>query len=340
MLRFAKSQKIRRSGGISMRKLLALTVVIGLGCLPQAASAQAYPKRPITMIVPFAAGGATDVIARIVSEAMSRELGQPIVVENVAGAGGTTGSVRAKNAAADGYTLLTGHMGTHASSYALYTTPRYDPRSDFEPIGLVASAPIVLFSRPNLAENSLDSFISYAKAHPTTVGHSGVGSNAHLTCALFNSMTGLKPTEVPYRGNAPLMSDITAGNIDYSCDQIITLASQIAGGQVKGIAITGNSRSPLVPEVPTFVEAGLPKFDADAWTALFVPRGVPADVVSRVHEAYLSAIKSRPVIERLSGLGAVIPTGESLGPEYLRVLVARDLERWAKVVQDANIPRQ
>ena len=324
-----------------MRKLFALTVVIGFGCLsPQAASAQAYPTRPITMIVPFAAGGATDVIARIVSEAMSRELGQPIVVENVAGAGGTTGSLRAKNAAADGYTLLTGHMGTHASSYGLYNTPRYDPRSDFEPIGLVASAPIVLFTRSNLPEKSLDSFVRYAKAQPTTVGHSGVGSNAHLTCALFNSMTGLKPVEVPYRGNAPLMADITAGNIDYSCDQIITLASQIAGGHVTGIAITGNSRSPLVPEVPTFAEAGLPKFDADAWTALFMPRGVPADIVSRVQGAYVSVLKSRPVIERLSGLGAVVPTGEGLGREHLRALVARDLERWAKVVQDANIPRQ
>lgn len=324
-----------------MRMLLALTVVIGFGCLsPQATSAQAYPKRPITMIVPFAAGGATDVIARILSEAMSRELGQPILVENVAGAGGTTGSLRAKQAEADGYTLLTGHMGTHASSFGLYVTPRYDPRSDFEPIGLVASAPIVLFTRPNLPEKTLDGFIRYAKSQPMTVGHSGVGSNAHLTCALLGSMTGLKPTEVPYRGNAPLMTDITAGNIDYSCDQIITVASQIAGGHVNGIAITGNSRSSLVPAVPTFAEAGLPTFDADAWTALFAPRGVPADVLHRLHAAYVSALTSPPVIARLRGLGAVVPTGESLGREYLRALVARDLERWTKVVQDANIPRQ
>jgi tripartite-type tricarboxylate transporter receptor subunit TctC len=324
-----------------MRKLITLTVVMGLCYFsPQAASAQAYPRRAITMIVPFAAGGATDVIARVVSEAMSRELGQPIVVENVAGAGGTTGSLRAKNAPADGYTLLTGHMGTHASSFGLYSTPRYDPRSDFEPIGLMASAPIVLFTRPNLADKTLESFIRFAKAQPTTLGHSGVGSNAHLTCALFDSMTGLKPTEVPYRGNAPLMADITAGNIDYSCDQVITVASQIAGGQVNGIAITGSARSPLLPGVPTFAEAGLPSFDPDAWTALFAPRGIPPEVVSRVHAAYLRALNSPLVIERLTGLGAVVPTGESLSREYLRDLVARDLERWAKVVQDANIPRQ
>jgi tripartite-type tricarboxylate transporter receptor subunit TctC len=324
-----------------VRWLMATGIVaFCLQAAPQTVAAQEYPRKTVTMIVPFAAGGATDVIARIVSEAMSRELKTSIVIENVAGAGGTTGSLRARNAEADGHTLLVGHMGTHASSFALYSPPRYDPRTDFEPIGLLASAPIVLFTRPQFPASNLAEFTSYARSHPMTVAHSGVGSNAHLTCALLGSLTQLKTTEVPYRGNAPLMTDLTAGIVDYSCDQIITVASQISGGQVKGIAITGSRRSALLPDVPTFAEAGLPTFDADAWTALFVRSGVQGSILDRIHQAYVFALKDPSVVSRLQMLGAVAPGQSQLTREYLGALVERDVARWAKVVREAGIAPQ
>lgn len=320
--------------------LMAAMTWCALVAAPVASIAQPYPKRTITMIVPFAAGGATDVIARIVSEAMARNLGQPFVIENVPGAGGTTGSLRAKLAPADGYTLLTGHMGTHASSFSLYATPRYDPRSDFDMIGLVASAPILLFTRLTLPANTLREFIDHAKSNPTTVGHSGVGSNAHLTCALLASQAGIKSTEVPYRGNAPLMSDILAGTIDYSCDQIITIASQASAGHVKALAISANRRSPLLPNTPTFVEAGLPAFDADAWTALFAPVGLPREVSDVIQQAYLEAMRDPSVISRLNELGAVVPQTEKLGTNHLRSLVVGEVERWSVVVRNAGISPQ
>jgi tripartite-type tricarboxylate transporter receptor subunit TctC len=303
------------------------------------ALADSYPQRSVTMIVPFAAGGATDVIARIVAEGMSKTLGQRVIVENVVGAGGTTGSERAKNAAPDGYTILTGHMGTHASAFSLYAKPKYDPRRDFEPIGIEASAPIVLFARKDFPAKNLAEFTAAVKAGGETikVGHSGIGSNAHLTCAMYAGLVGAKPTQVAYRGNAPLMTDMMAGTIDYSCDQVITIAPQVASGAVVAYAVAGEACSPALPGVPTTAEAGLPAYQADAWTALFAPKGTPEPILVRINEAYAKALDDEPVKKRLEELGAVVPPPARRTRAALADLVAADTERWAKVIEAQGI---
>lgn len=317
-------------------------IALASACLAAAigtASAQTFPQRAVTMVVPFAAGGATDVIGRIVAEGLSKELGQRVIVENVAGAGGTTGSARVRAAEPDGYTILTGHMGTHASAYSLYAKPKYDPRTDFEPIGLEASAPIVLFARKDYPATTLAEFTASVQAggDGVKVGHSGVGSNAHLTCALFASLTGTKPTQVAYRGNGPLMTDLLAGTIDYSCDQVITVAPQVAAGTVKAIAVAAEARSAALPDVPTTAEAGLPAYQADAWTALFVPKGTPAAIVDRLHAAYEKALDDDLVRRRLLELGATVPAPAQRSRAYLADLVARDVERWGALIRQAGI---
>jgi tripartite-type tricarboxylate transporter receptor subunit TctC len=325
-----------------MRILRRAVLAAGLSLLATPLLAQSFPSRHVTMIVPFAPGGATDVIARILAQGMSTSLGQQVIIENVAGAGGTVGSLKAKNATADGYTVLVGHMGTHGSSYALYKTPKYDPRADFQPLGIIASAPIVVFTREGYPAADMKAFAASAKTKggDLKLGHSGVGSNAHLTCALLSSIIGAKPTEVPYRGNGPLMNDLLAGTIDYSCDQVITIAPQIAGGKVKGLMLAGSERSKLLPNVPSATEAGVPEFTADAWTSLFAPKGLPEPVAAKLNAAYQAALNDPAVVSRLSELGAVIPKPEQRGGAALAVLVKSDVDRWAKVIKDANIPLQ
>lgn len=322
-----------------MLRTLIAAVLFSFGPVGAAVS-QPYPSRAITMVVPFAAGGATDVIARIVAEGMSRALGQPIVIENVAGAGGTTGSRRVQNAAPDGYTLLVGHMGTHSSAFSLYVTPAYDPRRDFSPIGVIASAPIVVFSRSTFPATSFPEFVQLLRTRDSTVAHSGVGSNAHLTCALLASLIGVQSRAIAYRGNGPLMNDIAGGHVDYSCDQIITVASAVSGGQAKAYAITGAQRSPLLPAIPTFAEVGLSAFDADAWTALFAPRSVPQPILDRLNLAYQTALGDLDVQRRLTALGAVVPPTDQRGHRHLSQLVEREVDRWARVIEGAGIPKQ
>lgn len=322
-----------------MLRFLFSAALIGLA-LGGGASAQPYPTRPITLIVPFAAGGATDVIGRIVAEHMSRALGQPIVIENVAGAGGTIGSRRVQSAAADGYTILTGHMGTHSSAFSLYASPAYDPRRDFAPIGVVASAPIIVFARPNFPAADFAAFVQSLKGREATMAHSGVGSNAHLTCTLLTGLLGVSARAVAYRGNGPLMTDIAGDHVDFSCDQIITIASAASGGQAKAFAITGERRSPLLPAVPTFAEVGLPAFDADAWTALFAPQGTPQAVLDRLAQAYEAALDDPYVRDRLLKLGAVVPERNQRGPGPLADLIAREVDRWARVIEAAGVPKQ
>lgn len=325
-----------------MRKLAALTLLASAVSLSTASPVVAdkdYPNRAITMVVPFAAGGATDVIARIVADGMSRQLGKPIVIENVAGAGGTIGSIRVMKAAPDGYTLLTGHMGTHASSFALYAKRKYDPRTDFEPIGLAASAPIVVFSRKDLPATTFQEFVALMKEKGADlkVGHSGVSSNAHLTCKLLNALVGTKPSEIPYRGNGPLMNDLLAGEIDYSCDQVITVAPQVSAGTIKAFTVASPQRSKVLPDIATSEEGGLKAFQADAWTALFAPKGLPDDVMASIHAAYAATMAQPDTIARLEKLGAVVPTSAQQSHSYLKTLVAADVERWTKVITDANI---
>ena len=269
-----------------MKKVvLALAAVAGLAAT--GAQAQNYPTRPITMIVPFAAGGPTDVIARIVSDHMSRTLGQQIVIENVAGAGGTTGITRAAQSQPDGYTIMMGHMGTHGAAPALYPNLKYDPTKDFAPIGLAAGTPIVIVAKKDFPANDLKGFLAYLKANGDKVNmaHAGVGSVSHSTGIFFNSVVKVKPTMVAYRGTGPALNDLMGNTVDFMTDQIVNVAPQIQGGNIKAFAIATPERSPVLPNVPTTKEAGLDGYEVSAWNAIFAPKGTPPDVVKKLSDA-------------------------------------------------------
>src|SRR4051812_45076743 len=236
----------------SFRMFVGL-IVLALGATPVAAQSDYPTRRPITLIVPFAAGGPTDVIARIVSENMSRTLGQSIVIENIVGAGGTTASVRAARAAPDGYTIEMGHMGTHAASVALYPNLAYKPDVDFAPIGMAAGTPVLILGRKDFPPKDLKEFVAYVKANESklNMAHAGVGSVSFTTCLLLNSIMGVKPTSVPYNGTGPALTALIGGQVDYMCDQIVNVVQQIQSGQIKGYAVGTAERNPALPAVPT-----------------------------------------------------------------------------------------
>src|SRR5437667_3740317 len=273
-----------------MRHVLprAIAVLVALGFVAAPVAAQDdYPRRPITLIVPFAAGGPTDVISRIASDHMSRTLGQPIIIENIVGAGGTTASTRAARASPDGYSIEMGHMGTHAASVALYPNLAYKPDVDFAPIGLVAGTPVLILARKDFPPNDLNAFIPYVKANvdKLNMAHAGVGSVSFTTCLLLNHILDVKPTSVPYQGTGPSMNALIAGQVDYMCDQIVNAVPQVQAGTIKAYAIATDKRDPSLPNVPTTKEAGLPEFQASAWNGLFAPKGTPKEIVARLSAA-------------------------------------------------------
>lgn len=318
-----------------MRRVLA---VLTLAAAVLAAPAQAaYPERPITLIVPFAAGGPTDVIARIVAEPMSKALGQQIVVENVAGAGGTTGTVRAAQAAPDGYTLEMGHMGTHGAAPALYPDLKYDPTKDFSPIGLAAGTPILVVARKDFPAKDLREFVQYLKANSEKLNeaHAGVGSVSFTTCALFNSIVGAKPTRAAYRGTGPALNDLVAGQVDYMCDQIVNLVPQIQAGTIKAYGVALPQRSPALPDVPTTKEGGLAEFQVSAWNAIFAPKGTPKDIVKKLNDALKKALADENTRKRILDLGGDLSNTDAQTPEGLGKLVASEVTRWNKVLKTA-----
>jgi tripartite-type tricarboxylate transporter receptor subunit TctC len=267
---------------LQRRRFLQLVGTIAAFCAGvDVGTAQNFPARSITMIVPFAAGGATDVSARIVSEHMSRTLGQQIVIENVAGAGGTTGSTRAMRANPDGYTIEMGQLGTHAAAVALYPSLAYKPDVDFEPIGMVSGLPIVIVARKDFPPKDLKEFVSFAKANcnKLNVSHAGVGSIFFTTCLLLNSILNVKPTLVPFNGGGPAMNALVGGQVDYMCGDVVTSLSQLQAGTIKAYAIGTEERNSMLPNVPTSKEAGLPEFQASAWNALFAPKATPKPIL-------------------------------------------------------------
>ena len=315
-----------------------LAALAGLALMTTPALAQAYPTRSITMIVPFAAGGPTDVIARIVTGHMAKTLGQAIIIENVVGAGGTTATTRASKAANDGYTLITGHMGTHAASVPLYPKLAYHPEKDFEPVGLLAGTPILILARKDLAPKDLKEFIAYVKANETKVNaaHAGVGSVSNVSCELLNSVLGIKPIGVPFNGTGPAMNALVAGQVDYMCDQIVNAVPQINGGTIKAYAVATAERNPSLPDVPTTTEAGLPAFQAQAWNAIFAPKGTPADVVAKLNAAVVKALDDEGVRKRLLDLGSVIPGAADRTPAALGTLVKSEIAKWTPVLKPVN----
>jgi tripartite-type tricarboxylate transporter receptor subunit TctC len=324
-------------------KTLVLSLAAVFGLAVTGAQAQgAYPQRPITMIVPFAAGGPTDVVARIVGDHMSRTLGQQIVVENVAGAGGTTGITRASQAQPDGYTIMMGHMGTHGAAPALYPNLKYDPTKDFVPIGLAAGTPILIVTKKDFPANDLKSGIAHLKANAEKVNmaHAGVGSVSHTTGVLFNSVVGVKPTFVAYRGTGPALNDLMGGTVDLMTDQIVNVAPQIQGGNIKALAIATPERSPALPNVPTTKEAGLDNYEVSAWNAIFAPKGTPSDVAAKLNDALVKALDDENTRKRLLELGGVIPSKQERTPAALQKLVESEVARWTPVLKAAGVTGQ
>jgi tripartite-type tricarboxylate transporter receptor subunit TctC len=319
-----------------MKRLLAVAVLVAAALTTRPAQA-AWPERPITMIVPFAAGGPTDVVARIVAENMSRSLGQQVVIENVAGAGGTTGILRAANAAPDGYTIAMGHMGTHGAAPAVYPELKYDPAKDFRPIGLAAGTPIVIVARKDFPAKDLKALVAAVKAggEKLNEAHAGVGSVSYTTCSLFNSLAGGKPTRVVYRGTGPALNDLVAGQVDYMCDQIVNLVPQIQAGTIKAYAVALPERSPALPTVPTTKEAGMPDFQVTAWNAIFAPKGTSDAIVNRLSAALLQALADAGVRKRLLDLGADLSLTWAQTPDGLQRLVESEVQRWNKVLKPA-----
>ena len=320
-----------------MKKLLAV-LAVAAGSLAAAPVRAAWPERPITMIVPFAAGGPTDVVARIVAEHMSRTLGQQIVVENVAGAGGTTGITRAAQSAPDGYTIMMGHMGTHGAAPAVYPELKYDPRKDFAPVGMAAGTPIVIVARKDFPAKDLKEFVATVKAGSEKLNeaHAGVGSVSFTTCSLLNSILGAKPTRVVYRGTGPALNDLVAGQVDYMCDQIVNLVPQIQAGTIKAYAVALPERSPALPDVPTTKEGGLPDYQVSAWNAIFAPKGTPKEIVKKLNDALVKALRDEGTRKRLLDLGGDLSNTAAQSPEGLQKLVESEVQRWNKVLKQTG----
>jgi tripartite-type tricarboxylate transporter receptor subunit TctC len=290
------------------------------------------------MIVPFAAGGPTDVLARVLGQHMSQTLGQSIVVEDVTGAGGTLGAAKAAKAAADGYTLVMGNLGTHAASMGLYKNLSYDPRTDFEPIIVAATTPMVLVTKKDLPVTTLNDVIALAKQRKITQGNAGTGSASHLTTLLFASLTHVDVQLVPYRGLSQAMNDLLAGQIETMFDQVISSSPHILSGGVKPIAVTGPIRAKSVPNVPTTIEAGLPELQTLTWTALFAPKGTPKPIIDKLNAAVDQAMNDPAIAKRLAELGAdVPPPGEERSPQALGKLVVAEVAKWVPLIRAAGV---
>ena len=313
--------------------------LLGLAVTAGTAAAQTFPTRSMTMVIPFAAGGPTDVLGRVVAAKMGESLGQTVVVENVTGAGGQTGSKRVADAAPDGYNFVIGTVGTHAQAQTLYKKPLYNSQTDFTPVGLIAQVPIVLIARKDLPVKDFKEFVAYAKANEGKMqfGSAGAGSATHLGCVLLNYIIGVNITHVPYRGTGPAMQDLAAGRIDYLCEIVTTAKPQIDGGTVKGIAMLDTKRSPALPNLPTAEEQGTKDIVAYTWNAIFAPKNTPEPIVKKLNGAMLDAMHSPAVKDRLSSLGAEIVSDDQATPEALAKLVKEETEKWAKPIKASGV---
>ena len=313
--------------------------LLAAGCGGNGASAaESWPTRPLTMVVPFAAGGGTDVMGRIVGRRLSEVLGQQVIIENVGGAGGMVGSARVAKAAPDGYTFVLGSRAD-AINQTLYKTPLYNLATELAPVVLIAEQPTVLVARKDLPVDNLQQFIAYARKSQVIMqyGSAGAGSTGHVDCALLNAAIGVTIAHVPYRGGGPAMQDLIAGRIDYFCTLSGTVASQIEGKLVKPIANLSRERSPMLPALATAQEQGLNDFDASTWFGFFVPQSTPAAVIQKLHDATVEAIETPSVQERLREVGAMTVAPERRSPAYLQQFVASEIEKNAAPLRAAGI---
>jgi tripartite-type tricarboxylate transporter receptor subunit TctC len=320
-----------------MMPKMILAALAALAALLGPAAAQDYPNRPITMVIPFAAGGPTDVLGRVVAAKMGDILGQQIIVENVGGAGGMTGANKIKVAAPDGYQILLGTVGTQAQVQNLVAKPLYNAATDFQPVALLAEVPLVLIVRKDLPVSTIKEFVDYTKQNQDKMSFasSGVGAAVHLGTVLLNSAIGVKVTHVPYRGSAPAMQDLQGGRVDYMTEIVSTGYPQIQGGAVKAIAMLAPQRSKILPDLPTAREGGV-NVDAYTWNALFLPNTTPEPVAKKLHDAAVEAMKSPQVREKLDGLGVTIVSEERMSAAYLGKFVKDEIEKWGAAIKESG----
>lgn len=314
---------------------LNFLVAAALIVAPVAAQAQSYPTRPVGMVVAAAAGGPIDVFARIMAERMSPSLGQRVVVENVGGGGGTLGGQRVVRAEPDGYTTLLGTIATHANPQLYSDKPLYDPLKDFEPVALMAEIPLILIARKDLPASSFEEFVAYARANPGKLnyGSAGTGSAAHLGCVMLEQAVGVPFQHVPYRGTGPAMQDLIAGRLDIICDIAVTAVQSIKGGNVKALANLSGTRSPVLPDLPTAAENGLPSVAAYTWTALFAPKGTPAPVVAKLNAAATAAMEGAGLRDQLDALAATLVAPERRTPAYATGFVKAEWDKWGAAIR-------
>jgi tripartite-type tricarboxylate transporter receptor subunit TctC len=318
---------------------IAAASVLACIAIHDPAFAQSWPSRPMTMVVPFAAGGGADIMGRIVAARLSEILGQQVIVENAGGAGGMTGSYRVAKATPDGYQFVLGTNGTHAQNQSLYKSPLYNAATDFAPVALIAQQPIALLARPDFPADGLEGFLAYAKPNQATMkyGSAGAGSAVQLSCVLLNAANGLSITHVPYRGSAPAMQDLIAGRIDYQCANLAPALGQVEAHQVKALAILGSRRTPLMPDLATADEQGMTGFDAILWYGLFLPKGTPAEIVQKLNAATIAALNTPALQERMKQIGADLAAPEFRSSEYLGKLVESEIEKWAGPIKASGV---
>jgi tripartite-type tricarboxylate transporter receptor subunit TctC len=303
------------------------------------ARAEVWPTRPLTMVVPFGPGGPGDVLGRILAPRLAEVLGQPVVIDNVGGGGGTTGSLRVAKAAPDGYQFVYGNIGTHAHSQALYKHRPYDAVADFAPVALLSEATSVLATRKNLPVGTLQEFIAYTRANQSTMqfGSAGPGSPSHLACALLNAAIGVHVTHVPYRSSGQAMQDTIAGHVDYQCPGSAAAVPTIEGNQIKAIAVLSPVRSPALPKVPSTAEQGLADVDASTWSGIFLPKATPNEIVHKLNAALSATVDTPLVRQRFSELGATVVAPERRSPQYLQAFVEREIARWTALIRAAGV---
>jgi tripartite-type tricarboxylate transporter receptor subunit TctC len=308
-------------------------IVLALVVSVAPARSQDYPSRPITVIVPFPAGGASDVVARIVTNQMAKVLRQSIIVENIGGAGGTLGSARVAAATPDGYTLLAAAMGSHVAAPVLTPNVKYDPVVDFVPIGISAHSPAVVIPRKDFPAKDLKEFVAVLRQQGGELkeAHGGIGASSHMACLLFTEQIGAKPTLVAYRGSGPALNDLMGGHVDFLCEQSVSVAEQVLAGSVKAYAVSASERLAMLPDVPTAKEAGV-NYEMSIWAGLFAPRGVPPEVIARLADALDKALDEPVVRERLIQLGGSVPAKAERGPAAFDHFVRSEIARWAPIL--------
>lgn len=326
-------------GEAIMQNVRTIYTIAALVASAPAAMAQDWPTRPVTMVVPYAAGSPSDVFARVLAPRLSELLGRPVLIENIAGAGGMTGSARVAKAAPDFHQFVLGNTGTHAQNQTLYKQPLYNAANDFAPVALIATGAYVLIARNDLPAANLQGFVRYAKANQAKMqyGSAGAGSGVHLACVLLNAAIGVDVTHVPYRGSPAALQDLIGGRIDYMCTVDASALPHIESKTVKAIAVLAKSGSPILPNVASAHAQGLTDFGVDVWWAFFSPKGTPATIVQKLHDATVATMDTPSVQQRLKEIGADLVTPERRSPDYLKTFVESEIEKWAGPVKASGL---